>query len=351
MAGAQPEGMTVEIVKVLGYLFVFPGVVFLFAYATFAEWFDRKVYARLQNRIGPLHTGSGGILQPVADFIKLMSKEDIVPTKADKGLFNALPLFSLAASLAAFIMIPIFRIHLPYTSFPGDLIVVVYLLSIPTIVYFLAGWSSTNYYAMVGAFRNLTQLFGYEVPLFLALLAPAMLAGSWASGTWLSANWQISEVGKFYMAHPYLIPVNVIGFVVALIALQAKLERVPFDAPEAETEIVAGALTEYSGKKLALFRLTVDIEMVTGSALIAAVFLGGFVLAPVHLGTIDLSPLFSFLLFVVKTLFVISLLSLGKALMGRLRIDQTVAFSWRWLAPAALLQILISVVLKGVLRI
>jgi NADH-quinone oxidoreductase subunit H len=352
MAGAEPEGLAMETVKVLGYLLVFPGVIFLFAYATFAEWFDRKVYARLQNRIGPLHTGAGGILQPVADFIKLLSKEDIVPAKADKGVFNALPLFSLASALAAFIMIPIFHVNLPYTSFPGDLIVVVYLLSIPTIVYFLAGWSSSNYYAMVGSFRNLTQLFGYEVPLFLALLAPAMLAGSWEkSGNWVSANWQISEVAKFYMAHPWLIPVNIIGFFVALIALQAKLERVPFDAPEAETEIVAGALTEYSGKKLALFRLTIDIELVAGSALIAAVFLGGFVLPPAHLGTIDFSPLFSFVLFVLKTLFVIALLSLGKALMGRLRIDQTVAFSWRWLAPAALLQMLISMVLKGFLRV
>jgi NADH-quinone oxidoreductase subunit H len=340
-----------SLVKVVVYLLVFPGVIFVFIYATLAEWFDRKVYARLQNRIGPLHTGRSGILQPVADFFKLMAKEDLVPTGADKGLFNALPLFSLAAALAAFMMIPIFRLNLPYTSFPGDLIVIVYLLSIPTIVHFLAGWSSTNYYAMVGSFRNLTQLFGYEVPLFLSLLAPAMLAGNWQGGIWSPANWQISRVAAFYMAHPYLIPLNIIGFVVALIGLQAKLERIPFDAPEAETEIVAGALTEYSGKKLALFRLTLDIELVVGSALIAAIFLGGFVLPPVHLGTIDISYLLSFLLFVLKTAIVISLLSLGRALMGRLRIDQTIAFSWRWLAPMSLVQILIAIILKTVLRI
>jgi NADH-quinone oxidoreductase subunit H len=343
--------MSMEAVKVLGYLLVFPGVLFLFAFSTFAEWFDRKVYARLQNRIGPLHTGPAGILQPVADFFKLMAKEDVVPTQADKGIFNALPLFSFAAALAAFLMIPIFRIHLPYTSFPGDLVVIVYLLSIPTIVAFLAGWHSANYYAMIGSFRNLTQLFGYEVPLFLALLSPAMLAGIEQGGIWLPANWQISNVAAFYMTHPHLIPVNVIGFVVALIALQAKLERVPFDAPEAETEIVAGALTEYSGKKLALFRLAIDIELVVGSALIAAVFLGGFVLPPKLLGTLDISPILSFLLFVVKTLFVVALLSLGRALMGRLRIDQTIAFSWKWLAPMSLVQILIAIVIKSVVSI
>ena len=339
-----------EILKVLLYLLVFPGVVFLFAFSTFAEWVDRKVYARLQNRIGPLHTGSSGILQPVADFFKLMAKEDVVPAQADKGMFNALPLFSFASALAAFLMIPIFRVDLPFTSFPGDLIVIIYLLSIPTIIYFLAGWHSTNYFAMLGSFRNLTQLFGYEVPLFLALLAPAMLAGAWQDGVWLPANWQISAIGSFYMQHPYLIPVNIIGFIVALIALQAKLERVPFDAPEAETEIVAGAMTEYSGKKLALFRLTIDIELVAGSALVAAVFLCGFVLPPVVLGGVDVSALLSFALFVLKTLSVIALLSLMRALMGRLRIDQTVAFSWRWLAPLSMVQILIAIGLKAFVR-
>jgi NADH-quinone oxidoreductase subunit H len=247
-------------------------------------------------------------------------------------------------------MLPIFRVDLPFTSFPGDLIVIIYLLSIPTVVYFLAGWHSTNYFAMLGSFRNLTQLFGYEVPLFLALLAPAMLAGVWRGDMWLPTNWQISSIGSFYMQHPYLIPLNIIGFIVALIALQAKLERIPFDAPEAETEIVAGALTEYSGKKLALFRLTVDIELVTGSALIAAIFLGGFVLPPVHIGGLDISLPLSFILFVVKTLFVIGLLSLMRALMGRLRIDQTVAFSWRWLAPLSLIQILIAIGLKAFVR-
>ena len=198
--------------------------------------------------------------------------------------------------------------------------------------------------------NSVPHFFSHWVPLFLSLLAPAMLAGVWQGDVWLPANWQISSIGSFYMQHPYLIPVNVIGFIVALIALQAKLERVPFDAPEAETEIVAGAMTEYSGKKLALFRITVDMELVAGSALIAAVFLGGFVLPPVTIGAIDLSPLLSFILFVLKTLFVVSLLSLMRALMGRLRIDQTIAFSWRWLAPLSLVQILIVVGMKTLVR-
>lgn len=328
--------MAVRIITSLVYIFIFPGLLFLFFYSTFAEWIDRKVYARFQNRLGPYHTGRAGILQPIADFIKLLAKEDILPAGADKGMFRALPLFALASALTAFLYIPLFRFMPQYTSFNGDIIVVIYLLSLPSIVYFLAGWHSTNFFSMVGSFRTITQLFGYEVPLLLAFLAPALLAGTW----------RINEIVHFFQGKPYLLPVNIIGFVVAILTLQAKLERVPFDAPEAETEIVAGPLTEYSGKKLALFRLSVDVEMVVGAALVAALFLGGFAINPVYLGTVDIAPFLGILIFIAKTLVVIFLLSLVRALMARLRIDQMVSFSWRWLAPLALIQIFIAVIIK-----
>lgn len=328
--------MAIRIVTSLVYIFVFPGLLFLFFYSTFAEWVDRKVYARFQNRIGPLHTGRSGILQPVADFIKLLAKEDVVPAGVDKRMFWALPLFTFASALTAFLYIPIFRVMPKYTSFNGDIIVVIYLLSLPSIVYFLAGWHSTNFFSTVGSFRTITQLFGYEVPLLLAFLAPALLAGSW----------RINEIVQFFQGRPYLLPCNLVGFVVAILTLQAKLERVPFDAPEAETEIVAGPLTEYSGKKLALFRLSVDIEMVVGSGLIAALFLGGFAINPVMIGTIDIAPVLGVFIFIAKTLAVIFLLSLVRALMARLRIDQMVSFSWRWLAPLGLVQILIAVLIR-----
>lgn len=318
------------VIKPIFYLFVYPGFLFLFLYSTFCEWVDRKFYARLQNRIGPLYTGPAGLLQPIADFVKLLTKEDIVPERADKALFSALPVFAVAIVCTAGMYLPTWHYSLnkiSFNSFPGDLILVVYLLSLPTLIFFLAGWSSTNLFSTIGGVRVLTMLFGYEIPLLLAVLSPAILADSW----------RLAEIAHFYQTHPLLILVNLIGFVIALIALQAKLERVPFDIPHAETEIVGGTFTEYSGKKLAFFRLLSDLEMVVGAGLISAVFLGGF---PGGIWG-------SFVWFILKTLFVILLLSVIRTACGRLRIDQMVRFSWHYLAPLAVLQLAIVIVIKG----
>jgi NADH-quinone oxidoreductase subunit H len=317
------------ILKPILYILVYPGLLFLLVYSTFCEWFDRKLYARMQNRLGPLHTGRSGILQPVADFIKLCAKEDIVPEMADKAMFSALPVFALAIICTAALLLPVWHYSQApsFISFPGDLIVLVYLLSLPTLIFFLAGWHSTNFFAEIGGVRVLTMLFGYEIPLMLALLGPAMLAGSW----------RLVEIARFFQDKPGLMLVNIIGFVVAVICLQAKLERVPFDIPHAETEIVGGQFTEYSGKKLAFFRLLGDIEMVVGAGLIAAVFLGGF---PGGL-------LSGLVWFIVKTLFIISLLAAMRAATSRIRIDQMIHFSWRWLAPLGVLQLFIVIIIKG----
>jgi len=320
------------VLKTLLYLFVYPGFLFLLIYSTFCEWVDRKLYARFQNRIGPLHTGRSGLLQPIADFIKLLAKEDVVPDAADKGMFRALPIFGLAIVMTAMMYLPLWHYdtgRVWFNSFPGDLIVVLYLLSLPTLVFFLAGWHSTNFFSTIGAARVLTMLFGYEVPLFLAVLSPAILAGSW----------RLAEISQFYQLHPLLLLPNIIGFAVALVCLQAKLERTPFDIPHAETEIVGGIFTEYSGKKLAMFRLMADIELVVGSGLIAAVFLGGFP-----------GGLFGGLFyFIVKTLIVIFLLSLMRAVTGRIRVDQVVSFAWHYLAPLSIIQLLIVILIKGLL--
>lgn len=317
------------ILKPILYILVYPGLLFLLVYSTFVEWVDRKLYARMQNRIGPLHTGRAGILQPVADIVKLCAKEDIVPERADKAMFSALPVFAMAIVCTAGLLLPLWHYQAApsFISFPGDLIVLVYLLSLPTLIFFLAGWHSTNFFSEIGGVRVLTMLFGYEIPLLLALLAPAVLAGSW----------RILEIAVFYQSRPALLLVNLLGFAIAVVCLQAKLERVPFDIPHAETEIVGGQLTEYSGKKLAFFRLLGDVEMVVGAGLIAAVFLGGF--------PGGLLPGLAW--FVVKTLFVVFLLAALRAATSRIRIDQMISFSWRWLAPLAVLQLFIVILIKG----
>jgi NADH-quinone oxidoreductase subunit H len=303
-------------------IFIFPGFLFLFGYSLFFEYFDRKVYARLQNRQGPPW------YQPEADFIKLMSKETIIPEDSDKPVFKALPVFAMAAMSAAFLYIPVWGVNSLY-PFEGDLIVVLYLLTIPTFTYFLAGWFSTSVFATIGSVRAITQLFSYEVPLFMSLLAPSILAGTWS----------ISGIAAFYTEHPLYILINIPAFIVAIISVQGKLERVPFDMPEAETEIVAGTFTEYSGHLLAIFRSSINLGLVVLSALLAAIFFPFF----------SANPILGFVFFVIKTIIVLFILTLIKSIMARIRIEQMIKFCWKVLAPLALAQIIINLILKGVL--
>lgn len=304
-------------------LLIFPGFLFLSLTGMVAEFCDRKLYARLQNRQGPPW------FQPFADFIKLSSKEDIIPEEADPFMFRLMPLVALAASICAILYIPIWGRGAPL-SFEGDLVIVVYLLTIPTMTFFLAGWYSASLYSMIGAVRSLTQLLAYEVPLYLALLAPACLADSWS----------LAGMADYYGAHPWRWLLNLIGFGVGLVVMLGKLEKVPFDTPEAETEIVAGAFTEYSGRLLALFRMAISIEMVVLASLLAAVFL------PFGLG---LGPLAGFLLYLLKIALIIAMTSFLRTIFARFRIDQMVDFCWRYVVSAAMLQLLIVIIAKGVL--
>ncbi|MDO4581043.1 MAG: NADH-quinone oxidoreductase subunit H [Bacillota bacterium] len=303
-------------------ILIFPGFLFLGVMALIFAFLDRKIYARLQNRIGPPW------FQPLADFLKLLGKESIIPAEADKRIFPLLPVVTLAAVTAAYLYIPIWG---PASLFPfeGDLIVILYLLTLPTLCFFLAGWYSTSVYATIGAVRTLTQLFSYEVPLFMALLAPALLADTWS----------LSGMTAFYAANPVLLLVNIPAFLVAIAACQGKLERVPFDLPEAETEIVAGTFVEYSGRLYAIFRMAIDCELVVVASLIAAVFLP-FYTEPVWLG---------FALYLLKTLVILFILALFRSVMARIRLEQMVKFCWKYLTPVALLQIVINLLLKGVL--
>src|SRR3990172_3730259 len=200
-------------------------------------------------------------------------------------LFPYTPLFRSTA----FLYVPV--VGPSPVAFQGDLILILYLLTLPSIALFVLGWLSRNVFATIGGVRAVTQLFIYEVPFFLALLAPAIMAGTWS----------VSEIVTWQASHPWFAVLQPIGFIVALIGLQAKLERTPFDIPEAETEIVAGPWTELTGRRLALMRLTMDVALVTGSGLVAALFLGGPVL-PWTVAPDWLAWILGFGLFFFKTL-------------------------------------------------
>jgi len=294
-----------EIIRILVTLLLFPAGVFLLLNGMFYEWVERKLVARLQDRVGPPW------YQPLADTVKLLANEEVVPRGAQQGLFVMLPVVGLAGAMTTALYLPIAGLP-PAYSFSGDLIVTVYLLSLLTLSLGLAGANTRGRFSMLGATRTLTQLFSYEAPFLLALLGPAMAAGSW----------RITDI----MAHAnnhLLILTQPIGFVVVLLGLMGKLELPPFDAPEAETEIVAGALTEYSGRGLALFKLGQWVELVIGLTMIAAFYLGG-----VH------NPLD----YLVKTLLPLLLITALQTLMTRLRIDQTVGLWWRYGALLVLVQ-------------
>ena len=301
-------------------ILVFPGILFLILMGLAGEFVDRKLYARLQNRVGPPW------YQPLADFLKLLGKEGVMPEEADRRVFTLSPVFAFAGVATAFLYIPLWGTHAAY-SFGGDLIVVLYLLLIPPRTFFLGGWYSRSLYATIGAVRAITQLFAYEIPLVLALLSPALLAGTWS----------LSEVSRFFQTHPWAWLLNLPGFAVALVALLGKLERVPFDIPEAETEIVAGSFTEYSGRLLAFFRLAIDCEAIVCSSLLAAVFL------PFGLGV---PPVVGFVIYLAKVAAILAALSLLRTVFARLRIDQMINFCWKIVAPVAFLQVLADLILK-----
>jgi NADH-quinone oxidoreductase subunit H len=325
----------------LFYILVFPGLLFLIVFALAAEYIDRKLCARLQNRVGPPW------FQPLADLIKLVGKQDTMPEGADRKVFTVMPVLALTAAVTAFLYIPIwgnsaFNLFTGANmSFSGDVIVVFYLLTIPTLTFFLGGWYSRSVYAMLGAARSIMQLFAYEVPLLLAILAPAMLV--------TGGNWSLAGMTKFYQENPLYMLANLPGFVIAIVALLGKLEKVPFDIPEAETEIVAGPFTEYGGRLLAVFRLCLNVEMVVGASLVAAVFLPfGLDIGGDSAGMGSHVAVFG--LYIVKVLLIVCLISLLRTVMARLRLDQMISLFWRVVAPAALAQLLIDLVLKAVVK-
>jgi NADH-quinone oxidoreductase subunit H len=296
-------------------ILIFPSGLFLLLSGLLYEWIDRKILARMQNRIGPRW------FQPLADMVKLLAKEEIIPQGVNAILFVLLPIIALAGPLTAALYIPIGGLK-PVYSFPGDLIVTLYLLSLLTICMGLAGASTRDRFSRIGATRALTQLFCYEAPFLLALLGPSIVSGSWHN-----------EEIHAYTNGRWLLLTQPIGFLVATIGLVGKLELPPFDAPEAETEIVAGALTEYSGRGLALFHLGRVVELVLGLTLIAAFYVGG-VATP--------------LAFLIKTLALLLGVAAMQALLTRMRIDQTVGLWWRYGALLILVQWLVVILWKEV---
>ena len=316
--------MVPEEIWALIQVFLFPGFLFLFFLAFFTEWLDRKIVAKFQNRYGPLYVGPKGILQPIADFIKLLSKEDITPRMADKVPFGLMPVLFLTLAVTPLFCIPIVGSY-ALVSFEGDLIVIMFMMSMIALLVFIGGWASTNRFSTIGSIRAGLQMFAYEIPMNLAMIGPAVSAGSLSISK--IVEWQIHGFWNLFT--------QPIGFAVLTICLMAHLQKVPFDIPEAESEIVSGWIVEFSGKKLALIRLAKDFEFVLASSLIVSLYLGGSQ-GPWHIGL---------MVYLAKFFLCVFILSNLRAVFARYRIDHLLVGAWKYLIPLALLQICLVKVL------
>jgi len=308
------------ILQAIFYLSIFPGFLFQFLCGWAFEWLDRKLIARFQRRVGPPW------YQPLADWIKLIGKENILPSGSNAAVLAVLTIISLGAVLTAGIYVPVARFS--PLGFQGDLIVILFLLSVPTLAYYLVGMASIGIYSILGGSRSILQYFSYEVPLLLTLSGPAIMAGSWSIQDIMNAQ---IDMGPFILFQP-------LGFILAIVGLIGKLKRDPLDIPKAKSEVVAGPLTEVTGAKLAFWRLTMNIQGVVGVFITVNLYLSW---------SNTTNPLLAALIFTVECLGIVVLLSMTSAIFARLRIDQLANLGWRILVPLSLLQ-LIAVIFMGI---
>ncbi|MCX6228607.1 MAG: NADH-quinone oxidoreductase subunit NuoH [Bacteroidia bacterium] len=297
---------------------------------------ERKVCAAFQQRLGPMRVGYWGLLQTIADFIKLLMKELIMPRKADRFLYNLAPFIVIIASFLAIAVIP-FAPGLQSLDFDIGLFYLTSVSSVGVIGILLAGWSSNNKYSLIGAMRSGAQILSYELSVSLSLLTMIVFAGSMQFSTIVEGQ---RDGWYLFTGH---IP-SLVAFIVFLIAGTAETNRGPFDLAEAESELTAGFHTEYSGIKFAFFFLAEYINLFIISAVAATVFLGGWM--PLHFGHLEafnhamdvIPPLVWFFLKVFGVIFIIMWF---KWTFPRLRVDQILTLEWKYLLPINLINILL----------
>jgi len=292
--------------------------------ALIGVWWERKVAGRIQLRYGPQEAGPSGLLQTLADTVKLILKEDITPNQADVGVFRAMPFLVFVPTAAALVVIPFAAGWAPFDIESGAL----FFLAVPgmsVLGILLAGWSSRNTYASIGGVRAAAQMVSYELPRTLSVLALVLLAGSLSTGT-IRAEWRW-----------WWLVVLAIGFIVYFIASIAELNRGPFDLPEAESELVAGYFADYSGIRWAVFMMAEYGGIVAASLFGAATFLGG---------GLGFSGAVGAVIFVALAAVIATAMIWVKWTFPRMRPDQLMSFAWKVLTPMALVQlVLVGVVI------
>lgn len=327
-----------------------PLFVFILPFALAAVLLERKVSAFMQDRVGPNRTGYRGLFQTVADILKLIQKEDIIATDADKKLFNLAPILVFAGSYAVFAAIPFSGAYIGSNIDLG----MFFILAISSVVVagiLMGGWASNNKYSLLGAMRSAAQIISYEIPTALVVLTLVLVTGTLSLSkiseqqTAYFWNWNILGGASLGFSKLLLIPFMVVGFIIIYISTLAEVNRTPFDIPEAESELVAGFHTEYSGMKFAMFFLAEYANMFAVSAIVATLFFGGYQSPFGYLGhTLGQSwlvPFEQFFWFTVKGMFFVLVQMWLRWTLPRLRVDQLMTVCWKYLIPYAFVNLII----------
>jgi NADH-quinone oxidoreductase subunit H len=329
------------VLKVVLIAAVVPGVALVFIFA------ELKISAHMQSRIGPYFAGGRwGWAQPLADGLKFMQKEDLVPADADTPVFKFAPMVVLMSTIAVFVIVP-FSPRLIVRDLDLGIFYALAAGSFGTIGVLMAGWSSANKYSLMGGLRAGAQLIAYELPLVLAVVGVVIQAGTMSlNGIVAAQSAPVFMIGDFAVRLPYLLQGQVIGFAIFFIAMLAELNRTPFDMPIAESELVMGYLTEYSGLRFTMFFLAEYAGMFSMSAIAATLFLGGWYMPGLSLDVLEFAgPL----ILMGKVSLLVFLIIWFRWTFPRLREDQLQSLAWRWLIPLALLNIVGTAVAKVVL--
>jgi NADH-quinone oxidoreductase subunit H len=292
---------------------------------TYVTLLERKFAARMQSRIGPYYVGPHGLLQPIADALKLMLKEDVVPRTADRWVYNLAPIVFLVPCVLIFATLP-FAPGLGVADLNIGVLFFLAVSSLEIVGLFMGGWGSNNKYALLSAMRAVNQIISYDLPFIFAALVPVVLAGSLQLSVIVDA-----QRGLWYVAYPVLGQLAFLAFLVATLAAE---NRVPFDILEAESELVAGFRVEYSGMKFALIQLAEYAHMIATSFLGAVLFLGGW-LGP---GPGWLGPIW----FLLKAILVFVVVTWVRWSFVRIRVDQILAISWKLLLPLTIVLLMVT---------
>jgi NADH-quinone oxidoreductase subunit H len=312
---------------VYGIIGIVP-LVWIVPYALFAIWLERKISAHMQDRLGPMRTGGWhGWSQTIADMLKLLQKEDIVPAAADKTLFNIAPYIIFIAAYAGYAVIP-FSSGFIGADINVGVFYIIAITSLAVVGILMGGWASNNKWSLLGAMRATAQIVSYEIPSVLAVLAVVMIAGTLSLQE--INNLQTGWFWNWFVFQKF--PFVFIAFIIYFVASLAEVNRVPFDIPEAESELVAGYVTEYSGMKFAMFMFAEFVNMFAVSAVAATLFFGGW---NSPFGEFLSGPIWGVFWFLSKGMMLVSIQMWLRWTLPRLRVDQLMYVSWKVLTPWA----------------